>query len=493
MEIMWTNTGAIESRIDAEYYKTEFLEASLALNANVPTKPFDELWTEANRIYIGIAGFREVDDESLYTPYLRPVDVSDEGFIGYDSLPWCKKEWLEEYGAKGCAKPGDLIVEVKGNTRKVAVVSDQIPHNCIVSGSSYRMQLSSDVDPLFVKAFMLSPTGQLLKRRLTSNTTINYIDPESFRNYRIPLPIREIQTAIANQLRKVDVLRELSQNAIAKGREILKDHLRLEEPTASRRPEMNWVSSNELGPRLDAWYFRPTFLHVDKTLQRLMSDGVTFKRLGTLAAVDYGYMPTEDYWPSSEGASFFRTTNFGDDLGVDLRDLKHVNPAARSNPNHCLHAGDVLVIQCGNYTGKICFIGDRISGWVYPSFALRIRPKVDCDSGFLAILLDSPVGQRQIEKEISITSVRPNTTKPAISSIRVPIIARSAQTLIGDCVRLSESYNAQIESTLRFVTASVESLIHGNLNETALVNEDNETVRWLQRNSALVRPRGPIK
>jgi hypothetical protein len=58
-------------------------------------------------------------------------------------LGWCETGWLKVYGEQGTAKPNDLIVEVKGNTRKVAVLPTKVPENCVISGSAWRIQINN--------------------------------------------------------------------------------------------------------------------------------------------------------------------------------------------------------------------------------------------------------------------------------------------------------------------------------------------------------------
>ena len=264
MEAFWTRPTDIVGRVDAEYYRSEFVSAAVRLQKNCDTRAFSQLWKDHNRIYIGIAGFAEVDDKNAYTPYLRPVDITLEGQIQYSSLPWCLLHWLDDWAEIGCAKPGDLLVEVKGNTRKAAVVDERIPKNCIVSGSSYRIQMKAGFDPYFYQAFLTSDTGQLLKRRVTSNTTINYIDPDSFRRFLVPVVDEPIQRAIGNRVRKAERLRELAASArleldrwiegnaagdlLASGDRLFLDH----SPSSTIR-DWCWATRVATSDRIDPW------------------------------------------------------------------------------------------------------------------------------------------------------------------------------------------------------------------------------------------------
>jgi type I restriction enzyme S subunit len=207
---MWTSASDLASRIDAEYYRAEFVHAYQQLRAHASTVPLGRTWLEANRIYIGIAGFDVVRDPTQYTPYLRPTDIGPNGEIDYGNLPWCERHWLADHQRRGCAKPGDLILEVKGNTQKAAVINERIPGNCIVSGSAYRLALKPEYDAHFMQAYFSSETGQRLKRRLISNTTISYIDPDSFKTIPVAAFPRETQRAIGSKMRKAERLRELA-------------------------------------------------------------------------------------------------------------------------------------------------------------------------------------------------------------------------------------------------------------------------------------------
>ena len=207
MEAIRVEQSDVIHRLDAEYYQQKFADADRRVCNFRPNLPIEKIWREHNRIYIGIAGFDFIDDLTNFTPFLRPVDIGLDGEIDYSNLPWCKKEWLDDHERKGCGQPRDLIVEVKGNTRKVAVLDQRIPDKCIVSGSSYRIQLQKGHDPHFVQAYLLSPTGQLLKRRLVSNTAVSYIDPASFRKMLIPTPSFAVQSYIGDKGCQAELLR----------------------------------------------------------------------------------------------------------------------------------------------------------------------------------------------------------------------------------------------------------------------------------------------
>lgn len=200
-----------------------------------------------------------------------------------------------------------------------------------------------------------------------------------------------------------------------------------------------WVDPSQFEQsRIDAWFYQPQFIENEIKIKEWADSGFgEIKRLGNIAFVNYGYMPTEDYWESSTGTPFLRVTNFSGNIFTNINDLKYVNPTAKNNQNHTLKFGDTLVVQCGNTTGRIAIASKEIEGFVFPSFCLRVRP-TKIDKFYLAALFDSSVLQTQIQRSISVTSVRPNTTKPAIESLLIPFPDPKIQQYLGRRVDLAE-------------------------------------------------------
>ncbi len=107
---------------------------------------------------------------------------------------------------------------------------------------------------------------------------------------------------------------------------------------------------------------------------------------------------------------------------------------------------------------------------LFPSFCLKISLK-DTNKvlpGYLALLYESKIMQLQIEQTISYASVRPNTTKPAIESLKIPIIEMSKQKEIADRIlnyikHIYESKHLIIEAK-----QDVEDLIEGKFDESKI-------------------------
>lgn len=169
--------------------------------------------------------------------------------------------------------------------------------------------------------------------------------------------------------------------------------------------------------RLDAEYYQPKYLQLNRSL--MAWKGGIVKKLSAIGTVEYGFMPMEDYAGQDEGEPLIRVTSILGNLLVDMDDVKFIRNGLASSRKRVKH-GDVLVVQCGDTTGKIAFISSELDNFVFPSFCLRVRTQ-ELVPEYLAAFLNSRLGQSQIMRGITYATVRPNTTKPNIQNILVAI------------------------------------------------------------------------
>jgi type I restriction enzyme, S subunit len=481
MEVSWTQATDVEGRIDAEFYGREFVEASRRLDAHVRTESFRKLWAEYNRIYIGIAGFEHVADPTLFTPYLRPVDITDDGFIDYDHLPWCKREWLHDHEKNGCAKVGDLIVEVKGNTRRAAVVSNRIPPKCIVSGSSYRITLKEFYDAHFVQAFLQSETGQKLKRRLTSNTTINYIDPESFREYRVPIPSNDVQKAIGHKIRKAERLRELARAEWHSAVRDFQDSLGIDfSPSSfssfsasdiqtagyrccSISPAIAVVNvEDELG----AQYFHPRRVHARRVAARtgrwqLLCE--VAPRVSRGSGKQAGFLGLDAIDSSTGIIDFSLVSGNGEETGCSR-----------------FVAGDLLFSRLRPYLNKVS-IWPAHHGKGRGSGELLVYRPHTIDPHYLFFVAKGPLGLNQVI-DVTAGSTHPRVDAEVVDEIRIPRLDDDDEKRIGNNVRRAHACWYQTYELLPKAKSDIENLIAGTLDEATLLREGKEIAAWLDAN-----------
>ncbi len=474
MEALWTEPAQVESRIDADYYRNEFVQAALRLSKSGLARSLASLWREYNRIYIGIAGFESVDRPEEYTHIIRPADIGPDGDIHYEDLPWCRREWLKDHERKGCARDGDLLVEVKGYTRKAAVVDSRIPDQCIVSGSCYRLALKQDVDAHFVQAFLLSELGQTLKRRLTTNTGISYIDPASFKTLAVPAPSPDVQKAIGNKMRKAERLRATAKAIRERAGKRIRELYG--EPPASSGGNVGWVRPVGLEEtRIDAWCHQPRYLALDAFL-RGRTDLIQVRTLCRLVKK----VADLSRWTSATFL-YFEIGGVNAVTGEAVpRETRTADAPSRAK--YLARTGDVLVSTVRPELKAIGQVSEQ-------------NAEVICSSGFAVLRAESPaIGAYVLAcltQDLATEQlIRWNSggTYPAIErsvplDVWIPNPGESEIQDVGNSMLKIRRYVDEASALVRSAKSDIEDLVDGTLNIGEVLATGESLREWLSANS----------
>ncbi|MBF6125053.1 hypothetical protein [Nocardia brasiliensis] len=457
----WTDATQLEARLDAEFYQPHFLDAERKL-ARVPTQRFQNLWRDSNRIYIGIAGFPEKTEERAYTPYIRPTDVGTNGEIDWNRIAWCHAEWLDDYSDNGCAKAGDLLVEVKGNTRRVAIVDSDVPANCIVSGSFWRLTLTDSVNPRFVLAYLLSDTGQLLKRRWVSNSVISWIDPHSFRRFQIPVPDRRIQDYIGAKVELAERCRAVaSREREELGTELATFYEGCPHDTLSSSLTTMVAPAEINGSRLDAWYHQRRFITLTEWLRR----NPAFVELGKVASLSSGR-----WSPGAHGQSTFRYIEISD-VDSSTGHVSHSEVPVENAPSRArklLRGFDVLVSTVRPNRGVVGLVPDSLDGAVATTGFAVVRAASKTDAFFLLAVLRHPASTAQLMR-CNTGSAYPAIEESVLPQISIPGAKPATRKNLGAReLRRTTLLQTAVDLVAQAKT-DVEALIEGTLDVHAIL------------------------
>lgn len=481
----------MEPRLDAEFYQSHFLAAERRVRS-VPVKRFRSLWRNSNRIYIGIAGFTAKAEGRDYTPYIRPTDVGPHGEINWSRIAWCYAEWLEDYRDKGCAQPGDLLVEVKGNTRRVAVVDDRVPKDCIVSGSFWRLSLKEDTNPRFILAFLLSDTGQILKRRWVSNSVVSWIDPHSFRSFLIPVPDRRVQDYIGAKVELAERYRAVSSRmwqgatdllAEALGVSLSPDTFELKSArdvsapgyeVASIRPVIVRVEPGRLSGFLGAQFFTPRRAKVILVIDQ---SGLRLERLVDLA--DRFVKRIDANEPQRLGLTYIGLAQIDSTTGF-ISDTSDEQPTGSSTS---FSARDILFSKLRPYLNKVAICPDHLKQAAGSTELVTYRAKTGVDPFYLFFVLKSPLVLNQVI-DITSGSTHPRVDPGLIDTVLVPLVQKSTQKRIGESIQTSLETMRRATLLVGEAKADVEALLEDNLDVDAILRGElkvptADDVPWL--------------
>jgi restriction endonuclease S subunit len=208
---------------------------------------------------------------------------------------------------------------------------------------------------------------------------------------------------------------------------------------------------------IDSKFHNPKF----KQIVDFISSKFETIELRKIADIEYGYMPMQDYETNPEkGIPLIRVTNITQELEIKLDDLKYIPNWVKIPTKKFVEQGDILIVQCGDTTGKVGYIYEEINNHLFPSFCFSIKVKDPrIDSLFLAALLKTEILQVLFDQTVMINTVRPNTTKPRFEKMVIPIFDMKYQLEITDFLLRSNQAKKESKELIQNAKNQVEEVI----------------------------------
>lgn len=265
--VVWVNNSMIQTRIDSQYYKTNYVENEY----KIEKLGYEKLSDIISRGDYGILPDTE-DYGNIGVPLIRGTDLRNLS-IEIKEMIRVPKTYLSE---KSQLQYKDILLLIKGATIddewSVSIVP-KINEEMIFNGSIFRIRLKSNYDPYFITAFMSTNYFLLQKTRAISNTGIYYNDKDSIGNFLIPIPSPEIQEYIGNKVRRAEELREEAKKLKEDIEEIFEEELELskirEVKKDVEKQKNKWVRDEEIEERIDGEFYHPRYNFYDKALFNL--------------------------------------------------------------------------------------------------------------------------------------------------------------------------------------------------------------------------------
>lgn len=341
-------------RLDAEYYQPFLLQYERDLSrAPFPTRPLGELVRDGYRVVYENTEIIEAADGAPPEACVRFLQAADInlGFptINAEAVGWVSRDDWERY-PKGRIEPGEVLIEVKGLARKVAIVPDDFPKETLVTGSVFKLQTDPDrLDPHFLLTYLLSRYGIGFRFRCLTNTLIGFVNKTELYNIPTPEPPMGEQRKVGKSAMRAIVEWQSSSELIKEAETRLMetlglDHLDLSSQKCYSRP----FGDLEAAGRFGSEYFMPCKKRVLDALaalpHRVIGDCVSSVR---------------SIWnPKSVDAStVVRNFDVTDALEPVLDDSKGTQTADEiGSAKKQFQAGDVVVSRLRSYLREIAVV-----------------------------------------------------------------------------------------------------------------------------------------
>jgi len=442
----------IEDRIDAEYYKPEYLETE---------KIFTKIKSQSGTISLSdalnyVKGYAFESEYYIKEGNVGIYRVSDiENGINFDDIVRVPDFFWEKF-KRFRIQPRDIIMTVTGNTvGKAILMPDEIPQ-LLMNQNAAVWRTKGKVNQFYLYIFVIAKPFQTKIERIARAGTRPFIGIDILKETFIPIPPQSFQQKIEKMVKGAQEKRKLADEKYKEAEEILNKELGLEDLNLSTQKTFE-AKFSETNERIDPEYYQPKYYKFRKIVKKRAD----LKRLqDIITKIDYGTVPTSPYVSKEEGIPYIK----GKDVKpnhIVLDDLDYLHKGTRHLiGDKIVKENDILITQMGT-VGDAAVIPKEAKDFAFGSFILRIRLKDFSKTNpyYIAAIINSPVGKLQIFREMRVATVRANTDIPTIKKLQIPILPQSTQQKISSLVQESFKSRQEAQELIDRAKKEVENMV----------------------------------
>lgn len=210
-------------RADAYYYQPKFEEIEKTIKkGKFEVKTIGEITEKVT------SGATPLSKGDAYTskeegiPFIRSGDINEDKNINFDDVLYIKQEIHNKVLSGSKLKRGDVLIAIVGATIGQVSLYDY-DKEANINQAIALVRLKKEVNPEFVKAFMLSTLGQKQLDRIKRPVARANINLDEIRSIKIILPSLAIQNRIAeevkNRMQKAKQLQKEAKEELEKAKQ----------------------------------------------------------------------------------------------------------------------------------------------------------------------------------------------------------------------------------------------------------------------------------
>jgi len=441
-------------RIDAEYYKPEYLvikEKLLKTNFVYFKNLIKEIIhpTEIKREYEE----EKQDYLFLLAQNVRPlmIDLSERRYISEEKAKQLPKNLLEK---------GDILFIRTGAVGDSTVYIGE-PKKVIASAHILIAKPNFRISPYYLAIFFNTSLCKNLIIKGTYGALQPEIAPEYIKNIPVPIFSKELMIKIEKLFFKSQNLLKQSQSFYSQAESLLLEELGLKDfkPKYKKTYTAN-LSDAFSGHRIDAEYFQPAYDEVIKNIKNYR--GGFDKLLKHVENVEPNFDPTK--YPE-ESFCYVELADIDSSIGViqNTNDIK--GQEAPSRARRILKKNDVIVSSVEGSLEKVALVDKEHDGCLASTGFFQFRP-LKILPEVLLILSRTPVLQSQLKKKCSGT-ILTAIPKKSLDDIVIPLLPLSTQQEIASLIQKSHEARKKAKELLSAAKKAVEIAIEKGENDAS--------------------------
>lgn len=451
--------NALDKRLDPEYWSPEALEAENSIIG----QPLEKYIESGYRVVYENTKIidKTFQKENDLPFFIQSSDIED-CCINMDTVNCVSNTDWYRY-PKGRIKKGEILVEVKGNVKKVAIITDDIPDKSLVSGTLYKLSLKN-ISSFFVICFLSCEYGQTLKNRLVCNIATPFINKEGLYNIPIPDCSTNLQNKIENIYKNSIKLKASTKVLYKQSEELLLRELGL--LAWQPKHELSYVknfSDVNSANRYDAEYFQPKY---DEIIEKIKSYPNGWDTIGNLFDQnrDSFIVKKDNKYKYVEIGSINTSNgeiNFEEISGTDLP----------TNAKIKLHYDDVLISKVRTYRGAVAVVenSDYIGSGAFTVLHEKLNSQINKETLYTFFKL-KPI--LDLTLKYNTGTSYPTITDEDILNMPIPIFKQNIQNEIREKIQEAKKLQTQSKQLLEIAKRGVEIAIEENEEvATSWINE----------------------
>jgi restriction endonuclease S subunit len=435
-------------RIDAEYYKPEYLKVKQKL---LQTK-FVYFRDLVKEIIHPKEIKREYEEEKqdylfLLAQNVRPLmlDLSEKKYISEEKAKQMPKNLLEK---------GDILFVRSGNVGDLTIYTGE-PNKCIASADLLVAKIIFR-HPYYIGVFLNTFWGRKILLRGIYSGLQPHIAPNYIKQIPIPIFSEDFMTNIDNLFLQAQDLLKQSQNLYSQAENFLLEELGLKD----FKPKYEKTYTSKLSDvfsahRIDAEYFQPAY---EEVIEKLRENNIELKPLRKfILSIQKGIEPGSEKY-QDEGKSFIRVSNLSK-YGFTDRDQKYLSEELYMQLRETYEPkqGDFLLTKDAT-PGIAYVVKEQIEG-IISSGILRLQINdSEINKEYLALCINSIIGKMQIERDCG-GSVILHWKPEQVKRLQIPLLPLSTQQEIASLVQQSHEVRKEAKELLEVAKKAVEITI----------------------------------
>ncbi len=432
-------------RLDPEYYQPEYLKARILLLKSNPV-----LLKDVASITTGPAYSSEEISGELDIPLARIGDVVSK--IEVDNwLKLSKKEFNKFHDRK--IRDNDIILSMTGDPPDVGKCNlITIKNNEILAFNQRVAKLTSKISPYYLFAYLSTEIARLQTERNALGIRQRNLGINDLKSTLVFIPETKKQEFISNLIKNYILELENSKSVYSQAENLLLEELGLKDfdEKAGLWSIVNLSETKKVN-RIDADYFQPKY---QKIMSLIRANGGI--ALGDIATVKKGFEPGAEAY-QEEGKLFIRVSSISKD-GITDKDQKYLKDELykKLEKDYQPKVGEILLTKDAS-PGMAFVIKENIEGLISGG-VLRIKLKEDIESEYLALVINSIIGQLQVERDAG-GSIIMHWKPDQVKEMQIPILSKSTQQKISELVQKSHESRKKAKELLEEAKHKVEELI----------------------------------